>query len=155
MLGHEPWAPLVSNPFREQLPLRVGEFTLREVKDTLTIIPTIWEIDGGSDLPSGWVKWLRDEGGNIPVYGGIVKEMGKLANSLFDNIIGHAGDRPIGIQKQNADGYEFAPQALELTCSTAESLVNGADKGIVSMTYKDFKDFAGHYQLWIEVKKIA
>lgn len=153
--GHEPWSPLAIDPSNSKLPLRVGEFTLTEGKGTLTVIPTIWEIDGGSDLPSAWVKWLRDEGDNVPVVGGIVKEVGKLATSLFDNIIGHAGDRPIGIQKQNADGYEFAPQALELNYSTAESLVNGADKGIVSIWYKDFKDFAGDYQLWIEVKKIA
>lgn len=159
----KPWA-IEGVPIPEQLPLNGGEITLAEGQDKALITPTVWEWDGGSDLFTQFTKWFDKAAEKVPAEAlGPATGVGKAASSMnlgdtLSKLFGVAGDRPIGIQGQDREGYSFDPQIVTLDYAKAEEVSTsdlGWGKGVRMLTFKDAPQFAGHYELYYQITKVS
>lgn len=172
---HFPYAPPwqrqgVLQNTRPPMLLWAGELTDQRA---VTITPTIWEWDGGTDLFNEWGRALVDNGPAIAAaviniinatQGAIIPtdviktnlEMGlPPLYKLLNNILGQAGDRPIGMVEEGGNAV-FKSKSLAMNNRLAEVAVTndfGYGPGIVGIQYQDSARLAGNYMLYLKVTK--
>lgn len=150
--------------------LWAGELTDQRA---VMVTPTIWEWDGGTDLFNIWGQTIVDngpaiaeavmniinatQGGSIPTK--VIRsslDLGLPALfKLLTDILGNAGDRPIGMNKKG-DKAIFESKSLLLTDSIAEVATAsdfGFGPGIVGIRYADYSDLEGDYMLYLKIAK--
>jgi hypothetical protein len=172
----DPW--VIADPIAlERPPMLVFEGDLEEDRHAVTVTPTIWEYDGNVDLFNEWGKLLADNapavvgaavnlingppapGANAP--GDFIKtnlEMGlpKLF-AIARNVIGNAGDRPIGTVQENGN-YTFSAQTIILNYGGADFVARsdfGLGAGVLPVTYRDAGNLAGDYTLYFKVERVG
>ena len=144
----------------------------------VSLVPTIWEWDGGSSFISGWLQWQvatdtqfgsRAKQVFGPVSGAYswifdavslgIQTLGTLGGMFSPG--GQAGDRPIGIQKDpsNSTNGVFAPKVIELTKRSAEALLaanlTGKGNGVFTVEYQDDPYLRGDYLLYFQIDRIG
>lgn len=166
-----PWLR-TGDPQPDQLPMLLWEGDLVDGRNAVTIIPAIWEYDGGQDVFNDWVKWNQQAVQNlrnstsflslVGLKGKIILDVSQLALNdalrLSDNsILGNAYDRPIGFVARDAYNYTFNPQILAFNYSTAEFALSnnfGYGNGIIPIRYVDAPKFAGDYTIYVQIEKV-
>ena len=136
------------------------------------IIPTIWEWDGGEDMFSGWRRTVAANGAVIggaavtifsgPAAGAGVAAALQLAlpatSNFLGDVVGNAGDRPIGAVKNGSGTWMFTPQAITLTYEIAENTIandSGKGRGVVPVSYRDSSELRGNYSLYLQVERVS
>jgi hypothetical protein len=173
-----PWtAPSASQLTNNYPPCLIWEDDIDQ-NEVVSLIPTIWEWDGGAGFMNGWLQWQVD---TDTKFGSRAKDVfGTAAGPykwIFDAVslgiqtagtlqglfspLGQPGDRPIGIQRDpsNPKNGLFSPQIIELTKASAEALLaanlNGKGNGIFSVEYRDDSYLRGDYLLWFQITRIG
>jgi hypothetical protein len=146
--------------------------------EVVSLIPTIWEWDGGGSFMNGWINW---QVATDAQFGTRAKKVfGPAAGAyawIFDAVSlgiqtagtlqglfapgGQAGDRPIGMQKDpnNPTDGAFVPKLIELTKASAEALLKanlvGKGNGIFTVEYRDDPYLRGDYLLYFQIERIG
>jgi len=172
---HQPWARQGS--LRSSAPpMRLWQGELTDER-AITITPSLWEWDGGSDLFNSWGDALVSYGpaiaqavvniitmlkAGVPLPGDIVKSTLELGLqplfSLSSAVLGQAKDRPIGLSKSGKD-YVYNAQTLILTDKGADLAARsdfGKGPGVIEMVYRDDGSLgAASYSLYLKVEKLS
>jgi hypothetical protein len=156
-------------PTRDRPPMILWEGEL-PAGQTVTIIPTIWEWDGGDDMFTGWRRTIATNGGAIAgtavglVYGpaagaGTASALQVLlpaASNFLGDVIGNASDRPIGLEKRG-DRWGFTPQTVTFNSEIADNTIAndvGKGPGVVPVAYEDASELRGKYTLYLQIERI-
>lgn len=162
-----------------QLPVLLYEWIgpADQISGTVSLLPSVWEYDNGKPLDTSWgdaeiqaaadiAKKIGDAGGAIgdaiPVLaplkwvGGIITAVGVWLPKVFrfgKDVIGEAGDRPIG-QTRNSDGSRtYDPPVLTIDLSkaaVAAAHTQGFGPGIYVIPVKDSANIGGgEYEMFI------
>jgi uncharacterized protein DUF4214 len=173
----QPWVRK-SDVYGDRFPMVVFEGDLTSDR-AVTLIPSIWEWDGGQDIFTSWGSLIAQNTGSIvaatlniisafkgkpdKTLGDFVKsnlDMGlQSLYTMLSGITGQAKDRPIGMTKQG-DGYVFSgARAVVISSDVAEYILNssvGFGNGVVSLLYQDDPAIgAANYQLFIRIEKLG
>lgn len=152
-------------------PMILWEGDLIAGETVATIIPTIWEWDGGDDIFTGWRRTIAANGAAIagtaltlvsgPAVGAGTATALQIALPALSNflgeVIGNASDRPIGLEK-NGGGWIFNPQIITLTYEIAENTISndlGKGRGVVPVEYQDASELRGKYTLYLQVERLS
>jgi hypothetical protein len=164
-----PWLRTVP-PQPDRSPWLVWEAELLEDETAVTVIPSIFEYDGGTDAFNEWTKWGKTTLSKIKSFLG--KIFGPVTDIVFEGvdlgldiavsmgesgIVGQAQDRPIGMKKEG-EKYNFKSKVVTLTYEKAEWLIKnnpaGKGNGILELRYVDEPRLAGDYSFYIQVEKV-
>ncbi|MFN2480137.1 MAG: hypothetical protein ABR554_01460 [Pyrinomonadaceae bacterium] len=157
---------------RDRPPMMLWEGDLVADQNVAVIIPTVWEWDGGEDMFSGWRRTIAANGAAIggaavtfaygPAAGAATATALQVAlpaaSNLLGDVIGNAGDRPIGAQKNGSGSWVFNPRIITLTYQIAENTIAndlGKGRGVVSVPYEDSSELRGNYTLYVQVERIS
>jgi hypothetical protein len=132
----------------------MGEYDM-EASDVLSIIPTVWEWDGGPDIVTSFTSTLNSLSAPIAnkavqIAASISPALGDISNyiissasmvlpgftNVFSTIFGKAGDRPVGMA---SDGF-FGPKTILIKTSWLQTLVNsnfGYGPGVIAVNYNE------------------
>jgi hypothetical protein len=132
----------------------MGEYDMAG-DDVLSITPTIWEWDGGSDILAAFTNTMNTltrpiSTKAVQLAGGIAPAAGNVANIIFNadqlllpsftdvfaTVFGKAGDRPIGM----APNGSFGPKQVVLKPTYIQTVVNsnlGYGLGVLSVNYDE------------------
>jgi len=144
---NEPWI-LSSEPTADRPPMLLWEGELRRGRDLVTIVPTVWEWDGGNAA-------LRQQfAAEIDSYFSYVTRTDQNRGYVWRGLTGvdifGAGDRPVGML---ANGYWF-PQALMLNFDVAQRAAttspNDTGTGVVVLRYIARSE---DYSLYLKVER--
>lgn len=158
------------------LPMELWAGELVQGQNAVTIIPTIWEYDGGQDAYDEWIKWAKKTTTKLSENKAFTNLTGSTGATIMnltnlgldialslseDDIFGQAKDRPIGMTlREGTDKtYDFSPQVLRLTYETVEAALTGESRfggyqaGVLPLTYTDDAIFAGDYTLFIKIER--
>ena len=178
MFPNPPWvAPQTTQLTNNYPPCSIWEDDIDE-DEVVSLIPTIWEWDGGASFLNGWLNWQvatdaqfgsrakQVFSGPAGAYAWIfdavslgIQTVGSLAGMFSP--LGQAGDRPIGIQKDpnNAANGVFVPKVIELTKDSAEALLaanlTGKGNGVFTVPYTDDPYLRGDYLLYFQIQRIG
>jgi hypothetical protein len=151
--------------------MAVWEGELVEGEHVLLVTPTVWEWDGGKDAFGDWVHWSQETVTKIRpkveellkspttkvVFDVIELGLGVAVSMAKPNLVGQAGDRPIGMVR-DGDKFAFHPQVVALTYPKAEKIVKtrpaGKGVGVLALNFQDDAELHGHYQLYMQVQKL-
>ncbi len=171
----DPWVRK-SDISGDKFPMVVFEGDLTPER-AVTLIPSIWEWDGGDDIFNSWGSVIAANSGAIvaatvniisAIKGKPSKELGDFLKSNLDmglqslfltlqTFTGQAKDRPIGMSKDGSK-YAFSPPVLIVTSEVAEYVLNssvGFGNGVLSLRYKDDSSIGGaDYQLFVSIEKL-
>jgi hypothetical protein len=149
-------------------PLELWSDELVQGGTAVVITPTIWEYDGAGDVLGGWVRAARravpriaasaDKAISGKRNGGITEwtQLGLNTLSILLDVVGTPGDRPIGTTKHPGK-KAFNPKAIVLTYQSAERLSQrriAGVKGLITIQYRDHRDYLGNYTLWLRIAKV-
>lgn len=135
--------------------------------------PTIWERDPGEDAMTGWLRWqvaadaefglkAREIVSGVwplaaPVFDAV--SLGIQTAGTFSEVVGQAGTRPVGTQRDPATGeLSFIPKVLDLSQARAEEIISrneGYGFGIRQFSYRDADLFRGDYVFWLQVERVG
>jgi len=169
--SNTPWARRSAAADRDRLPMVLWEGDLIAGQNAVVIIPTIWEWDGGEDMFTGWRRTIAANGAPIagtavtfisgPAAGAAVAAGLQVAlpaaSNFLGDVIGVAGDRPIGTVKNGSD-WRFDPKILAMTYEIAQNTIandSGKGRGIVGVEYRDAPELRGNYTLYIQVERLS
>jgi hypothetical protein len=156
-------------PVNPELPFLMFEGDLVQGMNAVSMVPTIWEYDGGAGL---WPSFQRALAAALPslITAGTTLAAGPAAgaavapaaeatigaiDSLMTEIRGDdGGDRLIGIQ-----GGVFSPTVIRFNYDTAElalrtRLGGAAPAGIIPIVYRDSGNLNGNYTLYVKVERL-
>ncbi len=144
---NEPWI-LSSEPTADRPPMLLWEGELRRGRDLVTIVPTVWEWDGGN------VALRQQFAAEIDRYFSYVTRTDQNRGYVWRGLTGvdtfGAGDRPVGML---ANGYWF-PLALMLNFEvaqwTATTSPNDTGTGVVVLRYMARGE---DYSLYLKVER--
>lgn len=159
----------------KQPPMILWAGELKSDDEAVVITPTIWEWDGASSLFNDWSQAVATNGpaiaaavlqvvalikGGVPLPGDSIKSALETAmpaaSRLEQQIIGQAGDRPIGMVEEDSS-YVFRPKSQIITNKLAEVIQTndvGYGLGVMEIAYVDAARLAGHYLLYTKVTKV-
>lgn len=169
--SNTPWLRRTAAADRDRLPMVLWEGELAANENAVIVIPTIWEWDGGEDMFTGWRRTIAANGAVIsgtavtfisgPAAGAAVASGLAVAlpaaSIVLEDIVGVAGDRPIGTFKEG-NKWSFNPKMLALTYEIAQNTIandSGKGRGIVGVEYKDDAQLRGNYTLYIQVEQLS
>lgn len=170
----QPWT-IAGAMTTDGLPLEVWRGDLAQGGSGVTVLPSIWEYDGGGlDFVTPWYNFAKQ----FPLYGAplvslVNSSLGQntikaaqvgyqFANRDMDSWAGHAADRPIGIDYVSTSGgtipgWKDTP-VVSLTYESAESLLasnpTGRGLGVASVHYVDNSKYAGDYTLYLKLERV-
>jgi hypothetical protein len=158
-----------TDPANPELPFLLFEGDLIQGMNAVTVIPTIWEVDGGAGLwprfqsalaaalPSIITSTATLAGG--PGAGTAIAPAAEATIGAIDRLMtgirgGDGGDRVIGIH-----GETFSPRVIRLNYDIAElalrTRIGGpAPAGIIPIVYRDEGDLNGNYTLYVKIERI-
>jgi hypothetical protein len=158
------------DPRNPELPFLLFEGDLVQGMNAVTIVPTIWEIDGGAGL---WPRFQRALADALPAIitstatlaggsaaGTAIAPAAEATVGAIDRLMtgirgGDGGDRLVGIH-----GETFSPNIIRLNYDIAElalrTRIGGpAPAGIIPIVYRDEGDLNGNYTLYVKIERIT
>lgn len=174
----EPWRR-TGEASTQQPPMLLWEGTLTKGSRAVVIVPTIWEWDGPGGILADYrismnytlARYVRSLNTNEADLNNLIAVVmgGPGARRLVGfEPTGNAADRPIGIEvrpgyfnsaDENQVGLEwFTPRRLLLTYDLAVQAItstrDGLGPGIFKLTYRDHRDLAGAYTLYLQIERV-
>ena len=143
---NEPWM-LGSEPTSDRPPMLLWEGQLRQGRDLVIIVPTIWEWDGGN------VALRQQFTADINAYFGDVTRRptqsygwrGLTGVDMFG-----AGDRPVGMLANDP----WAPYGLSLNFDTAVYTANTSPNNMgLGVVVLDYIGRSEHYTLYLKIER--
>jgi len=168
------YAPIFSRiPANTELPFLLFEGDLVRGMNSVIIIPTAWEIDGGAGLWPRFQRAIADAAPAIitaaaslaggPAVGAAIGPAAQATIGALDHLMtgirgNDGGDRVVGIHR-NGDQESFTPQIIRLNYDIAElalrTRVGGpAPAGVLPIVYNDDGDLNGNYTLYIKIERL-
>lgn len=150
---------------------------VEQLNGSVAVIPEVWEYDNGEPLDTNWGEQaVRDLSSALKTAGGVagalaaipglqalltvgatLASVGAVAGTVFrgvKDILGEAGDRPIG-QTKNPDGtrtYDPVAMIFDLSKFATASVANqGFGPGVYSVTRQDVNIGSGTYEIFVKL----
>jgi hypothetical protein len=162
----DPRSGIPTNP---ELPFLLFEGDLVQGLNSVILIPTIWEVDGGAGLWPRFQRAIAEASPAIitaaatlaggPAVGGAVGPAAQASIDAIDRLMtgirgGDGGDRLIGIH-----GDSFTPNIIRLNYDIAElalrtRIAGPAPLGVLPIVYRDQGDLNGNYTLYVKIERI-